>query len=336
MRFNSLLNLGVISLGITLSTIVLLLYFISAFSFAFIVPFYLFWMVFLLIGFTDKSKMRKQLFLQVVAIISIANSLNAQVVANIPPPAKSTKGTFYFSWGYNKDWFSKSDIHFKNQPDESDPVLRSNASYDFTVYDARAKDRPGFKDMYHTAPTIPQYVYRVGYYFNNKHDLGIEINFDHVKYVMRNWQTLHVKGTIHGETIDKDTLINPDNFLHFEHTNGANFLMLNIMKRQSLLISANKKHWLSGIVKLGAGVVIPKTEVVLFGEEMDNRFHIAGYCAGLEAGLRYDTFKYIFLEYTGKGAFANYTNVLTIGSGKANHHFWTFENILVLGLQVPF
>jgi hypothetical protein len=260
------------------------------------------------------------------------SSLKSQETQSIPTKAK---GTFYFGWGYNRDWFSKSDLHFKNTSDEYNPVTRTNDLYDFTVYGAKAKDRPGFKGMLHQGLTIPQYVYRIGYYFNKKHDFGIELNFDHVKYVVVDNQTLHVKGTIHSQYIDQDTLIRPADFLHFEHTNGANFMMVNFMKRQRLLASSNGWHRLDLIAKVGAGVVIPKTDVFLFGQEVDNRFHVAGYVTGIETGFRYEAFKHIYLEYTAKGTFANYTNVLVIGSGKANHHFWTFENILIIGLQIP-
>ena len=256
-------------------------------------------------------------------------------ICDCPSQSKVGKGTFYFSWGYNRDFFSKSDIHFTNNTTEYDGQKSTPKSYDFTVYDAKAHDRPGFKDILRTDLTIPQYVYRLGYYFNDKKDFGIEINFDHVKYIMDDFQTLRVKGTIHGQTIDQDTLIDPQTFLHFEHSDGANFLMLNFVKRQRLLVSKNKKHWLSGIVKVGAGPVIPRTDVILFGEPLNNKFHVAGYCMGVETGLRYDVYKYIYLEYTAKGAWANYTDVLVLGEGKAKHHFWTFENILVLGLQFP-
>lgn len=266
--------------------------------------------------------------------VTNAGSINAQnETCDCPALNKKGKGSFYFSWGYNRDWFSKSDLHFKNTSGDYNATTGNYDSYDFTIYDVKAKDRPGFRDILRTDLTIPQYVYRLGYYFNDKHDLGIEINFDHAKYVMVGWQTLHVKGNVLGHEIDKDTLVSPDTFLHFEHSDGANFLMLNAMKRQHLLVSKNKKLWLSGIVKAGAGVVIPRTDVTLFGQRLNNRFHVAGFITGVETGIRIDAFKHLFLEYTAKGAYANYMNVLVIGAGKAHHHFWVVENILTLGMQ---
>jgi hypothetical protein len=250
-------------------------------------------------------------------------------------PLKKDKGTFYFAWGYNRDWFSKSTLHFKNTSGEFNPVTGRHDSYDFTIYDATAKDRPGFKNLLRSDLTIPQYNYRIGYFFKKKKSLGIEINFDHVKYIMNDNQTLHVKGYIMDQQIDQDTTINPNNFLHFEHSDGANFLMLNIIKKQKLLATKNEKQLLAAVIKIGAGAVIPRTDVTLFGQRLNNRFHVAGYCAGVEAGLRYEAFKHIYLEYTAKGSFANYTNVLVIGNGKAHHYFWCLENILVLGLQFP-
>jgi hypothetical protein len=264
------------------------------------------------------------------------NYLSAQdELCNCPAQSKAGKGSFYFSWGYNKDWFSKSDIHFKNHSNEYNPVTGLQDNYDFTLYNLTAKDRPGFTTILTTPLTIPQYVFRLGYYFNNKRDLGIEINFDHAKYIVNDWQTVRLKGDIRGKEYDNDTLVDPQKFMHFQHTNGANFLMLNFVKRQNLLVSKNKKHWLSAVAKIGAGIVIPRTVVNLFGEGSNNFWHIAGYCTGIETGIRYDAFKHIFLEYTAKGTYANYTDVLTVRSGRANHHFYAFENILVLGIQFP-
>lgn len=265
----------------------------------------------------------KKLF--AISIFTMADfSSNAQEVCNCPQQSKLGKGTLYLTWGYNLDWFSKSDLHFKGN---------DFGGYDFTLYDVKARDRASLDKIGSAPISVPQYVYRLGYYFNNKHNTGIEVNFDHLKYIMVKDQKLHLKGTIAGEAYDKDTIVGK-NFLLFEHTNGANFLLINFLKRHTLYASVNKKHWISFVGKAGAGIVVPKTDVTLFGTRLDNKFHVAGYVMGLDAGLRYDAFKYFFIEASVKGSFANYTNVLTVGDGKAHHHFFAGETIFSAGLQV--
>jgi len=235
---------------------------------------------------------------------------------------KTTKGTLYFSWGYNKDWFSRSDLHFTET---------SNETYDFTLYDVKAVDRPGFEQIFGSDISIPQFIYRFGYYFNDKRNLGIEIGFDHAKYVMVANQKVHVKGVIHEKEIDKDTVLSPG-FLAFEHTNGANFLMVSLMKRKPFYRVGQSVFNL--VLKPGAGIVIPKTDVALFGKHRDNEFHIAGYIAGLDVSLRYEYGRHLFAETGFKGCYANYMNVLTIGDAKANHHFFSLEYLLSIGYGI--
>lgn len=239
--------------------------------------------------------------------------------------AESRGYQFYLSWGYNRDWFSKSNLHFSN----------TSLGHDFIVEKVKAKDRSGFSQIIPLAKkfdfAVPQYNYRMGCFSKNRPDWGIEISFDHTKYVMVEDQTLDVKGSIFGRSIDTTMLVTPTGFLHFEHTNGANFLMANLMNKRNLL--GSKNHRLMLINKLGAGIVIPKTFVIFLGEELDNKFHVAGYLAGLETSLRYQ-FHRAFIEFAAKGVFANYTNVLVLPGTKANHHFWCFEAIATAGAVI--
>lgn len=262
-----------------------------------------------------------KLRLFIVLFIVSTGYANSQEVVK-----EKKKGRIYFAWGYNKDYFSKSDIHFINEGSDH---------YDFTLKGVDATDRPGYNQIFQSNISIPQYVYRIGYYFNDKNDLGIEINFDHTKYVMIDNQTAHLTGTIHDQYYDVDTLVTPG-FLRFEHTNGANFLMINFLKKHKFHVSNNNQHVLNLVGKIGGGVVIPKTDVTLFGERLDNVFHVAGYVAGMETGLRYEFRKYLFSEAVVKGTFANYNNVLTVGTGKADHTFFAGEFILTVGVQLPF
>ncbi len=236
--------------------------------------------------------------------------------------SKKQKGSFYFTWGYNKDWFSKSDLHFKNTGPES---------YDFTIHDVKAEDRPNFDELFNKDISIPQFIYRLGYYFKNG-KIGIEAGFDHAKYILIQDQVAHVTGTIHDTVIDKDIVLSR-NFVQFEHTNGANFIMLNFLLRDQLLVSKNHKHSLQGVVKPGAGIVVPQSDVSIFEKRQNNNYHIAGYIFGVEADLRYELGKHFFLETGFKGVWANYVDVLAVDEAKANHSFFAVEWLIGIGCR---
>lgn len=235
------------------------------------------------------------------------------------------KGTFYITAGYHRDWFTKSDIHFNSH---------GSGDFNFTVYDVVAVDRPGFDDLLHEDLTIPQYAFRIGYWFNNKKDIGIEMNYDHVKYVMVKDQVVHLKGELNGVQYDQDTMLVPQ-FLQYEHTNGANYAMVNIIKRWNFLHAKNEMHWLSGVFKAGAGIVLPRSDTRVMGQHRNDTYHVAGIVTGIEAGLRYDFFRYVFLETTVKPCYANYFDVLLYGNGKAKQYWFSTEWVFTLGIQFP-
>ncbi len=244
-------------------------------------------------------------------------------------------GKFYFTWGYTRAWYSKSDIHVSNNTNHYYPETGRTHNYDFTIYDAKANDRADFNQIPDIVNiTIPQFVFRVGYYFKKYKDIGIEINYDHAKYVVRDYQTVHIKGHFNGEYIDKDTLLNPYNLLHFEHTDGANFWMLNFVKRWSLF-NPSKKLNIGYVVKPGAGVVIPRTDVTVLGTRMNNDWHIAGWIAGIENGIRIEFLKHGVFEFVGKGVFADFRRSLVLGknNGKASHHFFALQLTATLGFM---
>jgi hypothetical protein len=234
----------------------------------------------------------------------------------------------YLQWGYNTEWYTKSNIHFKD--------VVNGVPHDFTIYKAVAHDRNDLDAIYKKPVeiSIPQYNYRIGFYLNTKHTKAIEINYDHTKYVVYDNQKLRAKGFIGPDYFDKDTAFNSSQ-LHFEHTNGANFYHINYV-RQYLLTKKNKRPLLTALWKAGAGILIPKTDITLSGKRVDNRFHIAGYCFGAEGGGRFYFSKKWFLEGTAKTGFANYTNALAAGGGRVNHSFGYFELIGTIGYDIKF
>ncbi len=243
------------------------------------------------------------------------------------------KWTFYGTWGYNRWDYTKSTIHFKNTgtPNYTDPA---HSPYDFTIYNAVAHDSPDFnqiKDVVNI--TVPQFSVRLGIYFNNERDEGFEINYDHAKYVVDD-QKVHIQGTILGQVQNKDTMLALPYF-HFEHTDGANFWMGNYIKRWKFFKSKNGNNSIGWMIKPGIGVVIPRTDVTIFSNRLNNRWHMAGFIGGFETGIRANLFKHLCIELTGKAAYADYLwcFVQYKGNGNANHTFGTIGAILSVGYQ---
>ena len=244
---------------------------------------------------------------------------------------KKLKG-MYIQWGYNREWYTKSNIHFK-----------LNNGSDFILHHATASDKPDFDAIYENPVeiSIPQYNYRIGFYLNNQHTKSIELNFDHAKYVVDNFQTVHVTGTINGKPVDGDSILNPSTFLHLEHTDGANWLHVNYVQQKTIKSKRDQSRPILNLIgKIGAGINIPRTDFTWEGDRLNNQFHIAGYNASVEGGIRYYFSKKFFLEGTGKTGYVRYINALantnTFKNSRVNHGFGYFEVIALIGYDIRF
>lgn len=245
----------------------------------------------------------------------------------------TNKGHFYFGWGYTRAWYSKSTIHFVNNSNRINPATGRTDNYDFTLHDVTAHDRPDFdqlKDVINI--TIPQFVSRIGYNLNSK--WGFEINYDHTKYVVDDNQKIRISGRFNENWVDTDTLLNGNDLVHFEHTDGANFWMCNVIRKWDLISIPNKFN-ITWLLKPGAGVVVPRTDVTLFGQRVNNDWKLAGWITGIESGARFAFFNKAYFEFVGKAVFADYVNVFVVGkgNGKANHHFFAAQLTATIGYQ---
>jgi len=240
----------------------------------------------------------------------------------------------YVSWGYTRAWYSRSTIHFKDLSDKYHGVTGLNNYYDFTIHNVHASDLPDYDKIYKSAIniTIPQFVVRLGIPINDKWDF--EINYDHAKYVVDDWQKVAITGQIFHHPVSGDTTLNPHKFLHFEHTDGANFWMFNAVRKFSFY-HPSKKFSATWVVKPGGGFVYPRTDVTLFGERLNNAWHISGWIVGVESGLRLQFLGRGFFEFVGKGVYADYMKCLVLGKGNgtASQAFFAAQLTATLGFM---
>jgi hypothetical protein len=220
-------------------------------------------------------------------------------------------------------------------------IKQPDLGNDFVFKHISGHDHRGWDEQLFTkALTIPQYNYRIGYIFNKKKGLGVEINFDHTKFIFADNQWVHVKGTVSHKSYDGEVLFSnsgggADSSSYYYLNNGANFLLFNIVKRWSLLENRKQTIRVEGFGKAGIGPVIPHVENKFFDQpENKPHFQLGGWNIGAEGAIRATFFHYVYLEYTNKLDYARYSG-LRIYKGTARQAFGTYEMILNLGLSFP-
>lgn len=238
---------------------------------------------------------------------------------------KKKNGSVYFSWGYNTEWYTRSNLHVK----------QSSLGNDYKLMKVIARDHRGWdKDLLHQDFTIPQYNYRLGYYFNEKQDLALEINFDHTKYIIIDNQWLRLKGTLNHVPTETNIFFSESNGFQYFLNNGANFLLFNLVKRVGLYTTDSRRLYIDLIGKAGIGPVIPHVQNRLFGKDNKQGFQIGGWNTGVETALRVTFMRYAYFEFSQKVDYARYSN-LRVYEGRAKQNFGTYELILSAGVILP-
>lgn len=232
----------------------------------------------------------------------------------------------WVSWGYNTEWYTRSNLQ----------VSAPDAGYAYTIHNVQAQDHKGWDhDILGKQLTIPQYNYRMGYMIDEKHGWGVEANFDHTKYIIRESPTGYlVTGIQNYQPVNGPVPFTRENGFWYYLNNGANFLLFNVVKRWQLIGDKKDRIRFSAWGRAGVGPVIPHVENSLFGHPNHPHFQIGGWNTGVEASIRATFFRYVYLEYANKLDYARYSG-LRIYGGTAKQAFGTYEMILSLGARIP-
>ena len=242
------------------------------------------------------------------------------------------KGKFFFYWGGNRAYYTNSDITF------------SGNNYNFTIKDVEAVDKPKGWHIDYINPlrmTIPQTNFHIGYHISDHYTISAGV--DHMKYVMKNGQTVKMNGYINGSNTSHDGTYNntdkllSEDFLTFEHTDGLNYVVVEGARiddisrlfgiRNTDILQVNLTEG------LGFGALYPRTNTKLLNKERYDEFHIAGTGVNAKAGLHLTFFKYFLIVGELKGGYINMYDVRTTYdiADKSKHDFFFFETVLGIG-----
>jgi len=238
------------------------------------------------------------------------------------------KGQIAISWGWNRAAYTHSDISF------------AGSDYNFKLYNVAAHDRPTLpvtlKYLKPTDLTIPQTNFRLSYFIKN--DLAISLGDDHMKYVMDQDQVVRMKGSITQDGPYKgdydENMKMTEDFLTFEHTDGLNYVNLELEKYYTWYHSKSNYLIIAGMIGGGAGVLFPKTNVKLLNYERNDRFHVSGFGISGKIGVQTTFFKHIILKIENKYGYINMPDIILHKKGipgRANQDFFFVEGYFTLG-----
>ncbi len=249
---------------------------------------------------------------------------------------KRNKGKLYVFWGWNRAHYTNSDIKFQGH------------GYALTLKDVAAQDKQtpfSFKEYLEpTNLTGPQTNIRAGYFFAEHWDIAIGL--DHMKYVMEQNQTVKAEGFISDSGTQYDgvyrneDIVLKEDFLTFEHTDGLNYIFVEINRSDELLRKATEDLWwlkLEITEGFSTGALFPKTNSRLVGKERHDAFHLSGYGLSAKVGLRLTLVKYILIQSEAKGGFMHMPDMRTTPdpSDRASQHFGFFQYNILVGVAIP-
>ncbi len=276
--------------------------------------------------------LNKYIFVLVVLFFSTTSFLGQENTVFTKKNKVVNKGKFFVYWGWNWASYTDSDIRFKGN------------NYDFTLRNVKSRDTPSefsFKKYFGiTNITKPQTNARIGYFF--KENYTISIGLDHMKYVVNNDQFVNIDGNInignskYDGTYNSQPIQLTEDFLRLEHTDGLNYINVQLYRFDDIsswfgLSSDNLQINLTE--GIGMGVLYPKTDTTLLGNERHDDFHLSGYGVSAGFGLNITFLKYFFIQADVKAGYINMSDIKTSLNplDSASQSFLFLQNNILIG-----
>jgi hypothetical protein len=218
-------------------------------------------------------------------------------------------GTMFFYWGYNRSFYSKSNINF------------NGTGYNFTLNDAKAVDRPSKEIGTYLSPqkiTIPQFNVRVGY--NVRNNWAISIGYDHMKYVLMDNQPYTITGYIKpgldnvtnwSGNYNNEPVVTKEETFHYENTNGLNYIRFEVSRIDQWIRSQGGQFAFSTSLGLSSGGILSFNDFTFAGRKDVQTVSMSGIGISSHVGVRFEFWRHFFIQGNSAFGFINQLNVDT-------------------------
>ena len=146
-----------------------------------------------------------------------------------------------------------------------------------------------------------------------------------MKYIMVEQQPATIDGYIDlkdpvsefNGVYDNAPIYVDEDFLEFEHTDGLNYINVEISRVDNLgdyFKWNSKKIQLNLLESFGAGVLYPKTNSTLLSKEKNDEFHLAGFGLSFKTGINLTLFDHFFVQAEFKTGYIDMSDIRTTRS----------------------
>ena len=241
-------------------------------------------------------------------------------------------GNFNFSIGLGSNFYSKSNLKF------------SGSGYDFSLDDvALWQNSPAFSMPDFSKLLSNQYNISVGY--NIRRGVNLSLGIDRLKYGIKPGQSVFLNGYVSSEidTVSNlsgqytDELINLDSArIQFGSDVGMSFVSIELNLMQNLYRTKRRNFVVNAIYGIGAGV-LHTNSTFNFGGFEESKSSLSGFGVNANAGLRFEFFKYFYVQPNLSASFLDQISVRTHQNATKNtvsHLFGAFNSSISAGFII--
>jgi len=244
-----------------------------------------------------------------VVLLLTAFVLNATAKAQVSNWQENHHGSLYISFGYAKQWYSRSNIY-----------INQGANNSYTLQNVKGTDLGPANDPY----SLAHYAWKAGYLFNYSQNLGLELSWDPCRYYVPDNQNVSISGTLDGTKVNGNILFSRMSGYYYGLEKGSGSFSLNLVKRFGLYRKISHKFTLDAVVKGGMGILMPSFNYELGNAPGSSLINVAKSSTGsayqFEAGIRWTTQRHYYLELDYKLAKVSFDNIAILNGSLAQEY----------------
>lgn len=214
----------------------------------------------------------------------------------------NSKGTFFAQAGYNRSAYSKPNVQFKSN------------LYEFTLQKTSIKDNEESNSMgKFFSSSSPQINVKLGYFISKK--WAITAGYDRYNTFFENNQPVGLEGTFApGSSINYSGSVNENINLtrdqyYLSQRQGINYFALGVQRNDNIYSTKNDKFGIQTVIGAKLGGLFTKIDYTYEGKTTKGVSSFSGLGASLDLGVKFEFFRYVFLQLGLSGGVLSQNNI---------------------------